>query len=165
MLKIAKSLGALSFPQLMAVYEESNRENAAQFFPGEPEMRQLALTEARFREYLQEDFFATSGAVYAIWEEQGRYVSALRLEPYRDGLLLETLETIPAERGRGYATGLVKAVLQLPEVGKVYSHVGKRNRFSQAVHQTCGFRQIADHAVYIDGSVDSRAVTLCWERK
>lgn len=165
MLKLARSRKDLSFPALMEVYLEENQRLGREAYPGEPEMRQLELAEGDFRQYLTESFFPTPGGLYAIWEEQGRYVSALRLEPFEDGLLLEALETGPGHRGRGYATRLVEAVQQLPQVGKLYSHVGKGNRPSQAVHQKCGFRQIADHAVYIDGSVDSRAVTLCWERK
>ena len=88
MLKIANRMGQLHFPQLMETYVDDNRENGADRYPEEPEMRQLALAEGDFRQYLAEVFFRQKGAFYAIWEENGRYVSALRLEPYRDGLLL-----------------------------------------------------------------------------
>lgn len=165
MLIIAKRLGELSFPRLMEIYVEGNRENGAERYPEEPEMRQLALAEADFRQYLAEDFFRQKGAFYAIWEENGRYVSALRLEPYRDGLLLEALETAPDQRRKGYAATLIQAVQCLPGVEKVYSHVSKRNAPSQATHKKCDFRQVSDQATYIDGSVNSRAVTLCWEKK
>lgn len=165
MLKIAKRLGELSFPQLMEIYVEDNRENGAERYPEEPEMRQLALAEADFRQYLAEDFFRQERAFCAIWEENGRYISALRLEPYRDGYLLEALETAPELRGKGYASTLIQAVQCLPGVEKVYSHVSKRNAPSQATHKKCGFRVVADQAVYIDGSVNSRAVTLCWEKQ
>lgn len=164
MLIIARKMGELSFLRLMAVYAESNRETGEDFFPGEPEMRQLALAEERARQYLQEDFFAQPGAFYALWQVEGRYVSALRLEPYRDGQLLEGLETDPDHRRRGYAGALMKAVLELPGVGKVYSHVGKRNLASLAVHKSCGFRIIADVASYVDGSVDDRCYTLLYEK-
>ena len=43
---------------------------------------------------------------------------------------------------------------------RIYSHVGKRNAASLAVHEKCGFYQISDTAAYIDGSVDSKAYTL-----
>lgn len=165
MLKIAKRLGELSFPRLMEIYVEDNRENGAERYPEEPEMRQLALAEADFRQYLTEDFFRQRWACYAIWEENSRYVSALRLEPYRDGLLLEALETAPDQRRKGYASTLIQAVQCLPGVEKIYSHVSKRNTPSQGTHIKCGFRVVADQAVYIDGSVNSRAVTLCWEKK
>ena len=165
MLRIAKRLGELSFPRLMEIYVEDNRENGAEHYPEEPEMRQLELAEVDFRQYLTEDFFRQKGAFYAIWEENGRYISALRLEPYRDGLLLEALSTYPAYRRMGYASTLIQAVQCLPEVEKIYSHVSKRNAPSQGTHIKCGFRVVADQAVYIDGSVNSRAVTFCWEKK
>lgn len=165
MLIIANRLGQLSFPRLMEIYVEGNRENGAERYPEEPEMRQLALAEADFRQYLAEVFFRQKGAFYVIWEEDGQYVSALRLEPYRDGLLLEALETRQDQRRKGYASTLIQAVQHLPEVERIYSHVSKRNAPSQATHKKCGFRVMADHAVYIDGSVNSRAVTFCWERE
>ena len=39
MLYLAHSLSQLHFGSLMAVYEESNRENGREFWPEEPEMR------------------------------------------------------------------------------------------------------------------------------
>ena len=70
-----------------------------------------------------------------------------------DGLLLEALETAPAERRKGYAKALIQAVL--PQLGdvKVYSHVNKRNTASRKTHEACGFVKCLDHAVYADGSV------------
>lgn len=164
MLIIAKRLGELSFPQLMEIYVEGNRENGADRYPEEPEYRQLELAEEDFRQYLAEDFFRQSGAFYTIWEENGQYVSALRLEPYRDGLLLEALETRPDQRRKGYAATLIQVVQNLPGVKKVYSHVSKRNAPSLGVHKKQGFRVVADHATYIDGSVNRRGFTLVWEQ-
>ena len=101
MLYLARSLSRLHFSSLMAVYAESNRENGREFWPEEPEMRQIQLAEEDFYRYLSQVFFRSPGAVYAVWEENGRYVSALRLEPYRDGLLLEALETARSSGERG----------------------------------------------------------------
>lgn len=166
MLYLAHSLSQLHFGSLMAVYGESNRENGREFWPEEPEMRQIQLAEEDFYRYLEQVFFQTPGAVYAVWEENGRYVSALRLEPYRDGLLVEALETAPEQRRRGYAAALIQAVqCFLEEKTKLYSHVDKRNLPSLKVHEKCGFRRIADYAVYVDGSVNQRMYTLCWDDK
>lgn len=162
MLFLAKKLNQLSFSKLMAVYAEGNLENGRQFWPELGENEQMLRAEQAFYRYLQEDFFKTSGAVYAIWMEGDAYVSALRLEPYRDGLLLEALETAPDKRGRGYAKQLVAAAIA--DAQKVYSHVGKRNAPSLRVHEACGFRRISEQAVYIDGSVDSHCYTLCYEK-
>ena len=160
MLKLCSKLSQLSFSGLMAVYVEGNRENGEERYPHETQARQLALAEEDFYDYLRNVFFATEGTMYALWEENGEYVSALRLEPYRDGLLLEGLETMPQHRGKGCASMLIRAVLEEYEGQKIYSHVGRKNLASLAVHGKAGFRRILDHAVYIDGSVNNRCCTF-----
>ena len=103
--------------------------------------------------------------MYAVWEENGQYISAVRFEPYRDGILLEALETAPEHRGKGYAAKLVCAALLQLQLQKVYSHVSKKNTASLALHERCGFVKVLDYAAYIDGSVNRNAVTLCWQRQ
>ena len=159
MLRLARKCSELIFSNLMEVYEEGNRENGAQHWPGLFGNEQILRAEQEFYRYL-EDFFRTKGAYYAVWEENGRYLSALRLEPYEDGLLLEALETRPDCRGKGYGSLLLEAVSAV-ETGNIYSHVSKKNLASLRVHEKCGFRKLLDYAVYIDGSVLSDAVTLC----
>lgn len=162
MLTIIKSMRELSFGKLMEVYTEGNQENAADLYPGLPEGQRLLRAEQDFWQYLNEVFFRTPGGVYCVWQEGGVYVSALRLEPYHDGLLLEALETAPGHRKQGYAAMLIRAVQEwLAGQGrvKVYSHIGHRNAASIAVHQKCGFRKVLDHGVYADGSVTNRAGT------
>lgn len=159
MLLRANSIRELDFPKLMEIYIEGNLENGADRWPEEPAPRQLQLAEEAFRDYLSRDFFSVSGAVYYIWQEGGAYVSALRLEPYKDGVLLEALETRPQLRRKGYGQALVRAVLnQVP--GKIYSHVHKRNTASLGLHEKCGFLRISEQAAYIDGSVNDRCCTL-----
>ena len=146
----------------MEVYADSNAEKASDW-PNLPHGYALTLAEQDFRQYLDEVFFRTSGAICALWEESGKYVSVLRLEPYKDGLLLEGLETHPDHRKKGYAAKLVTAVQQQLGSVKMYSHVSKRNTASLKTHEKCGFLQISDHAVYINGSVDYRCCTLLYE--
>lgn len=159
MLKIAYKLHQLSFSGLMEVYLEGNLEKA-----GSERGEALLLAEQAFYDYLSQVFFPTPGALYAIWEEKGRYTAALRLEPYRDGLLLEGLETAPDLRRRGYARNLLEAVLRRFSDKPIYSHVAKSNRPSLLLHQSLGFRKIADQAAYIDGSVNNRCVTCLWKK-
>ena len=161
MLRIAKSFRELDFGKLMAVYEESNRESGGENFPDEPQARQLFLQEESFYQYLRQVFFATPGAVYALWETDGEYRAALRLEPYKDGLLLAALETPPAHRRKGYAKALIRAVLAHFPEKTVYSHVHKKNLPSLSVHELCGFRRISELSAYLDGSVNARCCTLC----
>ena len=161
MLYLATKLQSLNFGRLMEVYAEGNLENAEEMWPELPQGQMLLQAEQAFYQYLAEGFFSTKGAVYAVWLENETYISALRLEPYEDGLLLEALETAPAYRRQGYAEKLIRAVQDtFPQ--KIYSHVNKRNTASLAVHEKCGFRQVLDYAKYIDGSVARNAVTLCY---
>lgn len=164
MLKLYESLCDLHFGKLMRVYTESNEENAENFYPDDHRSIGILKAEQDFYQYLKESFFAQNGAFYAVWLEADKYVSALRIEPYRDGLLLAALETDPEHRGRGFAKKLILAVLlHLQERGctTVYSHVGKKNTPSLRAHLACGFQRIEERAVYIDGSVTQRACTMC----
>ena len=156
MLSVIRSLRELNFSQLMDVYLEGNLDKAEEG---------LSLLEAEqdFYRYLQEVFFPTPGAVYCIWSEDGCYVSALRLEPYRDGWLLEALETAPKHRRRGYGRRLLEAVTQMPEFTRIYSHIHRNNTASLGLHEVCGFRRILDYGVYIDGSVNRHTFTYVYQ--
>ena len=164
MLLICRKLRELDFGQLMSVYVESNRENGEEFWPALPNGQQILQAEQDFYQYLRECFFTTEGAFYGVLVEKGQYVSALRLEPYRDGLLLEALETAPEHRQKGYAKELIRAVLEQPEVHKVYAHVHKGNRASIRAHLGCGFVRSLEYAVYVDGSVHNNSCTLSYEK-
>ena len=161
MLLIARSMREIDFSQLMAVYEEGNLENAGELYPDLPIGQKLLHAEQDFYQYLHHDFFTAEGAYYAIWQEKDIYVSALRIEPYKDGVLLEALETHPQHRRQGFAERLIRAVLPMEK--KIYSHVGKRNAASLRVHEKCGFQRVSEQAVYIDGSVNNKCCTLCCE--
>ena len=162
MLHLATKMQQVDFAQLMAVYAQGNAENGKELYPRLSAQEKILRAEQAFYQYLSECFFKTTDAVYAIWEENGEYLCALRLEPYEDGLLLAALETAPQVRGQGWATKLIQAV-QAAFPQKIYSHVGKRNAASLAVHRKCGFSQVQDYARYIDGSVARNAYTLVFD--
>ncbi len=152
MLIIAKKLSELSFPELMEIYAEGNEENAIEFWPEKSPEERLALAHESFYEYLRDGFFGERHGTYYIYVESGRYLAALRLESFLDGLLLEALETRPDARRRGHAKGLIKAVLALLPAGtKVYSHVSKSNTASIASHKACGFDVAYDYGLCADG--------------
>ena len=156
MLKIIRSMKELDFAPLMQIYEEGNRENGAERYPQLPENQQILCAEQDFYAFLRE-FFRESEAFYAIWLENGVHTAALRMEPYRDGLLLEALETMPDLRRRGYARALINETMAfLRSCGgcKIYSHVHKKNKASLAVHEACGFQRTLEYAVYINGNVN-----------
>ena len=141
MIEAATSMSQLDLAQLAAVYQQSCQHG------GKWEMF----------DYLRQCFFPAGGKVYCLRKE-GVYVSALRLEPWRDGLLLTALETAPEYRGGGFAKELMTGVLTTTE-GKIYSHIDERNQASVAVHKACGFAKILDFARYLDGSVSTSAGT------
>ncbi len=158
MLICVDRLEKLNFGMLMQLYEETNLK--ANGLPG------LLDTEQAFYQYLREIFFKTNSAFYAIWVDNSQYVSALRIEPYREGLLLAALETKPSERRKGYASSLIRSVLMMlrdsdPCV-RIYAHIHKKNIASQRVHALCGFQKTADFAAYIDGSISHDAYTYCY---
>ena len=162
MLILAQTLSQLRFLDLMSVYEEGNRENAACFYPEMDSGAALILAEQDFYTYLTEVFFCTKGATYAVWEVSGKYVAALRFEPFQDGELLEALETAPDERGKRYAQALVNAALQTRR-GPVYSHIKKTNIASLCVHEKCGFVHHCNFAHCIDGTIDKEMLTLRYD--
>ena len=164
MLLLCDKLSQIRFGQLMQVYAEGAAENGADDYPDLPPNEQILRAEQDFYAYLQTGFFTQPGDLYCIWEEQGVYVSALRLQKYQDGWLLEALETHPDYRRQGYACRLIQAVLEELHPERLYSHIGHRNIASQATHLKCGFHKISDHARYADGSVNSHCGTYLFTR-
>lgn len=163
MLKIIRSIDELDFRLLAGVYAQSCQENGRLNYPDRSIGEQLLYAEQDLYGEVK-CFFRDKTAFYAVWERSGHYVAVLRMEPYRDGLLLEGLETAPTERRKGYATALICAVLS--ELGSmvVYSHIDKSNAASLAVHRACGFERILDYSVYADGSVSHSAYTLRYQK-
>ncbi len=153
MLRTVTSLAKLPFGELMAVYLEGNLEKG-----------NLLQAEQDFYQYLKEGFFTQPENRYCLWAPEGTCVAALRLQRYRDGLLLEALETAPEHRRKGYAEALVRAVLESVSGQKVYVHIVFGNKPSVFLHEKCGFRKILDHAVYVDGTYTTRAGTWLYEK-
>lgn len=145
MLILAKRMSQLRFSTLASLYEADTLQ-----------------AEQDLYAYLQEDLFPQG--LCCIWEENGRYVSALRLQAWRDGYLLEGLQTHRDHRGKGYAQALLGAVLEATQYDKVYAHISRKNAASVAVHTACGFRKILPYATYLDGSVYHNADTYVYEK-
>ncbi len=163
MLQVIKSLRELNFGQLMDVYIESNQENGDQFYPQLPPVEQIIQAEQDFYAYLQL-FFQEKEAFCAVWILENRYVSALRIEPYRDGYLVVGLESAPQHRQRGYAHVLLSAVVNYLKGKPIYSHIDKENAASLSVHYACGFHRILEYAVYADGSVLQSSCTMRFDK-
>ena len=138
--------------KLMDLYQEGNIENIDYFYP-ETDDREGALTriENNFLEYIEKDFLAKPGNAYWILEEEGAWVSALRLYKIEDGFYyIEALETHPEYRRKGYAVKLLNGVIgALKEKGsfKLCDNVRKRNDASLNTHKKCGFTIAADKGI------------------
>lgn len=157
MLKIIRAWNDLNFRQLMQVYAQSNAELGRINYPDFSVERALLEAEQDQYEYLY-DFFRKYHGICAVWDVDNCYVSALRCEKFRDGFLIEGLETQSEKRCMGYGKQLLKLFIEYMQEQRnipIYSHIDKNNISSQKVHEACGFVKILDYAVYIDGSVDS----------
>lgn len=161
-LKIVKNMGSFPFSKMMELYSHSNASAARERYPQETEFQGLYRVEMEFYQYLRHDFFAMEDNFYAIWLEAGIPVSAARFERWKDGYLLEALETHPDYRGKGYAVCVLQEALELISL-PVYSHVRKENKASLRVHEKCGFVISRDTAL-VNGNFDSRFVTLRKEK-
>jgi GNAT superfamily N-acetyltransferase len=144
MLIIARDVSDLKVFTLAEVYDLNTLDEGQDFYG-----------------FLSEDFFLDG--ICCVWEEKGRYVSALRLQPWRDGWLLDGLQTHADHRGRGYAKQLIAESLEALKLEKVYSHIRRDNAPSIAAHISCGFRKLHDHATYLDGSVHCHSDTYLYE--
>lgn len=154
MLKIARSMSQLPFSQIKTVYEQSIIEAARREYPEADDG--LLQAEMDLYDYLRNVFFKTPGAYICQWEDAGRIVSVLRLEPYRDGLLVTGLETAPSFRGKGFASRLLlESVAQVGDNTPVYAHIRRANKASAAAHRKCGFEILANYSAFLDGSTST----------
>ena len=165
MLKVFNKHYQIEMGKLLKVYSQGHCEITRDQYPQLEPGLALLNAEQDFITYLSDAFFLTPGAIYAVWEVSDMYLSALRLEPYKDGLLVEALETHPDFRNRGFGKALLRSALDYccsQKAVPIYSHIKKNNIASLRTHVACGFTKILDYAVYIDGSVGNDSWTLCY---
>ena len=148
--------------KLMEIYAESNAENAEDFFPEiEDRAEALRRTEEAFLGFLREEFFTGPDPSCWVLEEDGIWVSALRLNRLKPGFYyLEALETRPDCRKRGCASRLLRGMLgTLAKEGsfRLCDCVGKRNLPSLRTHEACGFRIVSEEGMdYLCGEPNPR---------
>ncbi len=167
MLQIIKRDRELDLGQLCDIYRESLRKDGAAHYPGEDLPLQFLYAQQDFYQFIR-SFFTDLGGIYALWVEKNRYVSAVRLERYKDGYLVSGLETSEDMRGQGFATRLLSDLLEYCRSNRilpVYSHVACHNQESIAVHKKAGFEMKEPLAVYLDGSVDHKSITMFFPGK
>ena len=153
MLYIADDIHKIKYGLLMELYAQDLQKDAQKHYGRLSLNEGIFCAEQDFYAYLRDEFFKIRGAYYAFWVECGVYYSGLRLEPWKDGLVLCGIATRPDCRRKGYAYKLLQQVLQqLPCGTKVYSHIDKNNLASLALHHKIGFQLLEDHAEMLDGS-------------
>ena len=145
MLLYFQSMTEIDHARLMCIYQESNLDNISYFFPDcKDEAEGLRKVEERFISFLNTDFWGKPENTYYIWEDDGKWVSALRLTRLKDFYWVEGLETAPDARRRGYAVRLYKAIFdRLKELeGSVHVQcaVGHKNEASLKTHESAGFQ-------------------------
>ena len=146
--------------KLMDIYSESNYENTDYFYPGEADKdAAVRKVEDGFLDFLKNDFFGHAGACCWILEEDGIWVSALRISQIQSGLYyLEALETRPDRRGKGYASLLLSGVVDaLKKDGpfRLCDCVSKKNTASLKTHEKCGFQIVSEEGYdYLQGEAN-----------
>lgn len=151
-IQILHAFSELKFPSLAELYFEEEKNSEA-----------IYEKISDFYSFLRQDFFKISGSFYCVAENNGAYISALRIEPFQDGWLLSGLQTLSGHRRNGVASQLMETAIQYLNVNggcSIYSHVSKKNHASLRTHRKFGFIPIKDYAVYLDGSIDQNAYTL-----
>ena len=158
MLLIAKSIKELNFSKLVYLYRVDVEKNRKMYYSHlEPNEGRLC-AENDLYHYLRDVFFGQSKGVYYICEEQGVYLSALRLEGYEDGLLLNALVTDEDHRNKGYASVIFEEIRHSVSAS-VYSHIHRKNAASIGLHCKFGFEKHKDYAVLLDGTVSTDHIT------
>ena len=149
----------LNIRQLIQVYEESLETAGKKQYGRLPKNMQIMEAEQDFYSFIDE-FLREPKSFIAVWAEGTCYCAALRMQTYKDGLLLSGLETAPAYRRNGYGMALLRETLDyLSGPCKIYCHIRRDNTASSRLHTKCGFVKISDSAAYIDGTADHRTGT------
>lgn len=146
--------------KLMDLYYEGNLENTDYFYPEISDKKQaLEKVEKDFLHFIDTVFFSSTGNSYWVLEEQGVWISALRINKVDNTLYyLEALETHPNFRRQGYASSLLNRVIEeLKKQGpfKLCDCVSKKNTASVETHRKCGFTIVSDAGInYLSGEAD-----------
>lgn len=157
MLRVFDKLTENDFSALMRVYIEGNEDNAGYFYPDKPLSEGIKLAENDFRKFL-DSFFAKEGNRYFVLDNDGEFLSALRLRTFEGFYYLEALETAPCHRRKGYAVSLISQVCEYLglETGKevvIRDCVSKNNIASLGAHRKAGFVVETEQGIdYEDGS-------------
>lgn len=159
MIFLADHINKLNFAKLTSLYAEDierNRKlNYGRLYAHEGRL----LAEQDYYQYLRDVFFGSYGGKMFLLEEGDRYLSAVCFEPFKDGLLLNSLITAKDVRRNGYARNILSYAFDQIEGFTIYSHIHCRNRASILLHEQLDFVKLYDYAHMLDGAVCSDHIT------
>lgn len=142
------------------VYPESCLDNARWNYPEREDLSDAIREQEHGFVAFLEEFLAEERNRYFVWEEDGQWVSALRLTKLPECEYLEALETSPEHRKKGYGETLIRVVVDyLRQEGPVVirDNVSKKNQPSLAIHKKCGFTIEEENGInYLEGTESDR---------
>ena len=151
MINCIRSADDLNFSSLCIIYEADIELDRRKYYG------HLDVAEGRFAAendmytYMHESFFNNGGLIYT-FSQGNQYACIARIEPYRDGMLLNSVVTADQFRKMGYASALVDVVLK--NSGRpIYSHIYRNNKASIKLHDKFGFKKLLNYAILLDGTV------------
>lgn len=141
LLKFEKMSKEDMYRMVHSVYIEASYENAKEKYPESEDLTEaMKQEEIYFVEKFLGKFMSKNKNSYYVLEENGVWVSALRLTKLDGYYFMEALETAPAYRKKGYAEKLIsEVIMHLGEGAVIRSNVRKTNIASLAIHKKCGF--------------------------
>lgn len=155
--------------RLMAIYADSNQENADDYYPEEDD-REIAVAkvEREFLEYLDTEFYADPRNAYYVLAVDGEWVAALRLSRLENYYFIEAIETRPDRRREGYTSMLYGMLIEseIPEADiQLRCTVARSNRASLNLHAKLGFEQELEYGIdpFSNGTYADQ-VTLVYQK-
>ena len=141
---------------IRSIYTEGCRENAQWRHPKAEDLTDAIHEEEQFFLEFLGKFMPQERNRYYILEENGEWISALRLTHIENFYYLEALETAETHRQQGCAArlmGEVIALLRKRGSVELRSNVDKENTASLATHKKCGFVIAEENGInYISGT-------------
>lgn len=155
MIIIADQIRKLNFDMLAALQAQHLESVCKKNYRHLSEHEGMNCAKEDYYEYLRDVFFSRIHGKIYIYEENGCYICGACFEPYRDGLLLNSLVTLKDHRRKGYAERLLSCVLGHLCHEPVYVHIYEKNIASLRLHEKLGFKCLHAYAHMLDGAVRS----------
>jgi len=159
MIIIADQITKLNFEMLAALQARQIELARKKNYRHLSKQEGMTCAKQDYYEYLRDVFFSRMHGEIYIYEEDGCYICGVCFEPYKDGLLLNSLVTLKDYRRKGYAEKLLVFALEHLNGRPVYSHIHENNFASIRLHEKLGFQFLYSYGHMLDGTVRSNHFT------